>query len=160
MDNQLLSIQEAARRLKVSTKTLRRWETRGVLIPLRTQGSHRRYTLNQIDSFWEKLSQKKAGQAASQTPIQPFNITESIAKISAQERTLKVERPFELPKLPTPPQLKTALVAGGAASAVIFLIIGIAMLPDLLLGPDARRMNEKIAGLGVKNAEEAGQYGP
>jgi hypothetical protein len=44
----LASIQDAARILNVSTKTLRRWEARGVLVPVRTEGGHRRYDLNQI----------------------------------------------------------------------------------------------------------------
>jgi hypothetical protein len=44
----LASIQDAAKLLNVSTKTLRRWEARGVLVPVRSSGGHRRYDLNQV----------------------------------------------------------------------------------------------------------------
>ena len=47
----LLSIQEAANILGVSTKTLRRWEKKGILIPIRTSGNQRRYTQGHIDNF-------------------------------------------------------------------------------------------------------------
>ena len=48
MTARLLTIQQAAKLLNVSTKTLRRWEARGILIPERTPGNQRRYTLRQI----------------------------------------------------------------------------------------------------------------
>ena len=44
----LLSIKEAAETLKVSEKTLRRWEAKGILSPIRTAGGHRRYQLNDL----------------------------------------------------------------------------------------------------------------
>ena len=43
-----LSISEAAKLKGVSTSTLRRWETEGILIPERTANGHRRYDLNQL----------------------------------------------------------------------------------------------------------------
>jgi excisionase family DNA binding protein len=45
----LLNISQAAKRLGVSIRTLRRWEQAGKLDSLRTPGGHRRYTLEQID---------------------------------------------------------------------------------------------------------------
>jgi excisionase family DNA binding protein len=50
-NNHLLSIQQAAERLGVSTKTLRRWENRGLITPQRTVGNQRRYTLEQVENF-------------------------------------------------------------------------------------------------------------
>ena len=50
-DNDYLKIQEAAKLLRVSTKTLRRWESAGKLVPTRTSGGHRRYTISQIDEI-------------------------------------------------------------------------------------------------------------
>src|SRR3989344_3933495 len=47
----LFSIQKAASILGVSTKTLRRWEEKGILIPHRTPGNQRRYAPEQIDNF-------------------------------------------------------------------------------------------------------------
>lgn len=53
------SIQEAATLLKVSTKTLRRWESRGLIIPVRTEGGHRRYSLKEIEQFKNKGKRKE-----------------------------------------------------------------------------------------------------
>ncbi|MEK7186103.1 MAG: MerR family DNA-binding transcriptional regulator, partial [Patescibacteria group bacterium] len=49
--NNFLTIQQAANLLGVSTKTLRRWEAKGILVPQRTPGNQRRYTQSQIDRF-------------------------------------------------------------------------------------------------------------
>jgi hypothetical protein len=43
LPSMLLRISEAAIRLGVCVKTLRRWEAAGILQPRRTVGSHRRY---------------------------------------------------------------------------------------------------------------------
>ena len=52
MPNQkLLSIKDASQFFKVTEKTIRRWEKRGLLIPLRTNGVHRRYQLSQLKEF-------------------------------------------------------------------------------------------------------------
>jgi DNA-binding transcriptional MerR regulator len=44
--SRLVTIGEAARELGVSTKTLRRYEERGLLKPIRTMGGQRRYYLS------------------------------------------------------------------------------------------------------------------
>ena len=44
MNNKLLTIQEVADILRVSTKTLRRWDQAGRFVPIRTAGNQRRYT--------------------------------------------------------------------------------------------------------------------
>jgi len=41
---------QAAKYLKVSEKTLRRWEKNGRISPIRTRGGHRRYTVDQLRS--------------------------------------------------------------------------------------------------------------
>ncbi|MBI5358373.1 MerR family DNA-binding transcriptional regulator, partial [Candidatus Amesbacteria bacterium] len=46
-----LSINEAAQKLGVSTKTLRRWETLGRITPVRTPGGQRRYSLETLNTF-------------------------------------------------------------------------------------------------------------
>jgi len=51
MQNDLLSIQQLANLLRVSTKTLRRYDKAGILVPIRTAGNHRRYTKDQVDNF-------------------------------------------------------------------------------------------------------------
>jgi excisionase family DNA binding protein len=53
-EHQFISIQEAARILGVSTKTLRRWDKKGLLTSFRTEGDHRRYPLTQVQNFKEQ----------------------------------------------------------------------------------------------------------
>ena len=52
--DQLLNVSQAAKRLSVSAVTLRRWEKQGKLIPQRTAGNQRRYSLSQIKNFKSK----------------------------------------------------------------------------------------------------------
>ncbi|HSX40305.1 MAG TPA: MerR family DNA-binding transcriptional regulator, partial [Candidatus Saccharimonadales bacterium] len=73
MNDRLLTIQEAAKLLKVSTKTLRRWEKQGKLIAQRTIGNQRRYTLTQVTAFKQKpftpvaaISSARVGQLGSE----------------------------------------------------------------------------------------------
>ena len=54
-----LSIQDAADRLGVSTKTLRRWEAKGLIVPERTVGNQRRYSISQLDAFSNQHTQIK-----------------------------------------------------------------------------------------------------
>src|SRR3989344_4344221 len=51
MNNKLLTIQEVADILRVSTKTLRRWDQAGRFVPIRTAGNQRRYTQEQVDNY-------------------------------------------------------------------------------------------------------------
>lgn len=48
MNQQILTIKEAADLLGVTTTTLRDWDKAGKLVPIRTQGNHRRYRLSDI----------------------------------------------------------------------------------------------------------------
>jgi excisionase family DNA binding protein len=59
MTNKFYSIQEAADILRVSTKTLRRWDQRGRFVPTRTAGNQRRYTREQIQEFKSQNSKAK-----------------------------------------------------------------------------------------------------
>ncbi|MDP2638464.1 MAG: MerR family transcriptional regulator, partial [Candidatus Levybacteria bacterium] len=68
MNNRLYSIQEVADILGVSTKTLRRWDQRGLLVPVRTAGNQRRYTQNQIEDFRNGSSVRPSVQKASVQP--------------------------------------------------------------------------------------------
>jgi len=51
-----LTISQAAKIKGVSTKTLRRWEEQGKLIPERTANGHRRYDLSQLMGVDKELS--------------------------------------------------------------------------------------------------------
>ena len=51
MEDKLLTIQKAAKLLRVSITTLRRYDKNGVLTPRRTPGNQRRYSLKQVQEF-------------------------------------------------------------------------------------------------------------
>lgn len=56
----VLTIKETAEMLKVSLSTLRRWDSEGVLTPVRTSGRHRRYKMSDIKKFLgENLSENE-----------------------------------------------------------------------------------------------------
>src|SRR3989344_6311767 len=74
--NKLLSIQEVANILGVSGKTLRRWEEKRILVPLRTSGNQRRYMRDQIDNFRQQrgdLPQASSFRFPEITPPQLFS---------------------------------------------------------------------------------------
>ena len=50
----ILTAKEAAKYLRVSLYTLRKMEKEGSLMPFRTPGSHRRYSLKMLDEYLEK----------------------------------------------------------------------------------------------------------
>ena len=50
-DSQKFQIGEAATYLGVSKQTLRRWEQRGLVLPMRTPTNHRIYTKDQLDEL-------------------------------------------------------------------------------------------------------------
>ena len=88
MNKDLLTIQEAAKILGVSTKTLRRWDKAGTLIPTRTQGNQRRYTKEQIVAFKKQrelpygypsaLSQHLEGVASQRLPGDTKSLTSEV----------------------------------------------------------------------------------
>src|SRR3989344_7536744 len=73
--NQLFSIKDVANILGVSGKTLRRWEEKGILVPLRTRGNQRRYMRDQIDNFRQERGDLPEPQTESPeiTPSQLFS---------------------------------------------------------------------------------------
>lgn len=56
-DVDLLTIGQAADRLGVHPETLRRYEKRGLITPLRTVTGQRRYRLEQLDALRPKTSE-------------------------------------------------------------------------------------------------------
>lgn len=53
LERTMLTMAEAAAFLGISPNTLRRMEAHGVLIPYRTYGGHRRYSLTMLESYLE-----------------------------------------------------------------------------------------------------------
>ena len=50
---QLVSVTQAAKILKVSDETLRRWEKLGHIVPARTPGGARRYDISHLEEIRE-----------------------------------------------------------------------------------------------------------
>jgi excisionase family DNA binding protein len=65
----ILTAREAAEYLRVSSYTLRKMETEGSLIPFRTPGGHRRYSLRMLNKYLEESrtsSQSQEPESQSQ----------------------------------------------------------------------------------------------
>jgi excisionase family DNA binding protein len=60
----LLTAREASAYLGVSLNTLNRIEKRGLLLPFRTPGGHRRYDVRMLDEYLEASRQGSRRQAA------------------------------------------------------------------------------------------------
>lgn len=50
----LLTAKEAAAYLRISLFTLRKIEQQGLIVPYRTPGGHRRYSLNMLNDYLEE----------------------------------------------------------------------------------------------------------
>jgi len=51
---QILTAQEAARYMRISLTSLRRIEKSGALVPFRTAGGHRRYSVEMLNEYLER----------------------------------------------------------------------------------------------------------
>jgi excisionase family DNA binding protein len=60
----ILTAKEAAEYLRVSLYTLRKMEKEGGLMPFRTPGGHRRYSLKMLDEYLEKSREPSRRQGA------------------------------------------------------------------------------------------------
>lgn len=60
MSDKLLTIGEAARLMGVCENTLRDWDIEGKFLANRTNGGHRRYTLDQIRTYVDSIPRKKS----------------------------------------------------------------------------------------------------
>ena len=76
-----MTMRQAASYLNVAQDTLRRWDTAGKLIPLKTSGGHRRYKKSQLDQY------------IGITDEEPFESKEEIcatyARVSSNEQKQK-----------------------------------------------------------------------
>ena len=78
---QFLTVKDAARILRVSEKTLRRWEDRGYLTPFRTVGKHRRYTITQIKEFKNQKAKIKKQIEESKFPEFTIHVSRKTSEI-------------------------------------------------------------------------------
>lgn len=80
MAQKTYTITEASQLLGVSTQLLRRWERQGILIPLRTDGGHRRYDKGVIDHWVRKALNNPESQISRKNKRELANIKRSLAE--------------------------------------------------------------------------------
>jgi DNA-binding transcriptional MerR regulator len=121
-ENKLLSVQQAAVLLKVSIQTLRRWDQQGILVPQRTPGGQRRYTVSQIKDF--KKNRKLYTARTFVNPIEIDQISEApatpvtenqVAEVAPQQLTA-----YEISQ-PTQPVIQEAVHASGSVPAAVVM---------------------------------------
>ena len=93
MKDQLYTIQEVASILKVSSKTLRRWEQAGIIKTIRTAGNQRRYRLEDIKKIERRRNLKQAMLASQVTINQSISQT-----IPTPVSTPQIIEPLLLPQ--------------------------------------------------------------
>lgn len=64
----ILTAKEAAKYLRVSLYTLKKMESGGGLIPFRTPGGHRRYSLKMLDEYLENSRELSRHQRSESKP--------------------------------------------------------------------------------------------
>ncbi len=92
----LLTIQDAARFFRVTEKTLRRWEEKGYLKPIRTSGGHRRYQPTQIVEFKKnrKAIEKLTNSISSVIPVPTVKETSFEATIMPEVKGMIETKPI------------------------------------------------------------------
>ncbi|MGI8420468.1 MAG: MerR family DNA-binding transcriptional regulator, partial [Candidatus Levyibacteriota bacterium] len=113
MKDELLTIKEAAQFFGVSTRTLIRWEEKGVLKPMRTIGNQRRYSKTHLANLFKNPEIQKPSPLIAQ-PVPQLH-QKTLEKITPQKEPLAIR----------------ALVGG---SLVGVLVLGLFVL-GLLLNP-------------------------
>jgi len=82
------TISEVAKILGVSSKTLRRWESKGVISPIRTLGNQRRYTETNIAILKQKLQKTTPYLPEPTQKITPFSKEDLISKLGVTNTTI------------------------------------------------------------------------
>ncbi|OGM63284.1 hypothetical protein A3A76_04530, partial [Candidatus Woesebacteria bacterium RIFCSPLOWO2_01_FULL_39_23] len=120
-----LTIHEAAAFLKVSTKTLRRWEKSGLLLAQRTSGGHRRYDIYSLDFF--KKSKKEL-----KTKLLLRELNSKLQKVKSSDiesntvKTINYQEEY-YPELPPFPVRSKKILFGSLISFTI-LVLGFAII--------------------------------
>ncbi|OGM14282.1 hypothetical protein A3A76_00225 [Candidatus Woesebacteria bacterium RIFCSPLOWO2_01_FULL_39_23] len=106
--NKLLSIGEAAEYLGVSIDTLRRWEARGRIVPLRSPGGHRYFSKNDLDSLFNK---KYTRDETSTTETKPIETEKSTTASVPDSPTVPLTQPISpIPPVPITPDTEIPIV--------------------------------------------------
>ena len=126
--DKLLSIKQAAERLGVHSSTLRRWEREGRLIPERTQGNQRRYSLGQLQPHLSRpvpLQEKK---------------TVAYVRVSSHDQKADLERQKQLLEMYCSSNGWAFSVISDLGSGMNYSKKGLKQLLDLLLNGELGRL--------------------
>ena len=145
MKDELLTIQQAANLLGVSSKTLRRWEAKGFLTPHRTIGNQRRYSKSELTSLFSKekgkIKNKEFSTIEKETSVK--NITEENVVTDKEEAYSPIVNkpivPVYIPQpsvapVPSPLYLKVTQFSGAIVGMVLFLLVTILILGSQQIG--------------------------
>lgn len=136
MKNKLLSVQQAAHALGVSTRTLKRYEESGILTPERTPGDHRRYSPEAIEAFKKAPRPAKISETDKPIPLifdtaNPPTFPSNFRK--AQDLSSQKEKPpayYESHSLDEHPKLGFFTVSSSVKAAAL-LMLGLFLLAGL-----------------------------
>ena len=164
MNDELLTIQQAAVLLGVSTKTLRRWETKGHLNPQRTIGNQRRFSKAELTTLFQNAN----GKAKIQNIPMPEQVsTESHAEAvpvdSSNEESSVEESPIVVIQniVEKPTRSFKGILFAGAVFAIALCIGIMSMLIDNKqglqkgLGFLSGKTSSEVANQHVLGANEA-----
>jgi putative resolvase len=96
----LIAIAKAGELLGVCTKTLRRWEKKGLILPIRTIGNHRRYDSDALLKFqqsgiYDPTPLQKTGKAAIYARVSSCSQREDLVRQIDFLKETAIERRYE-----------------------------------------------------------------
>jgi len=100
LQDNYITIGQAAEKLNISIATLRRWEQKGLIAPKRTDGNQRRYDISDIEKFLFKSTPIQTPSPApviKQTPTTPPLPTPNFVPFKTEEfipKPVKIEKPI------------------------------------------------------------------
>ncbi len=164
-----LTIQQAATYLKVSSKTLRRWEESGKINAQRTEGGHRRYLLADLISFKRSHHKQATIQAPSFTPVQafpkhvppapkPFQAYPEqsfSAPLPQRKETQKAPNAEYQPRIFRPLHLKQERIARSVKFTVVFTIVSLLILNSGIIDRSKESLPLFRTSLGTENVNFA-----
>src|ERR1700722_396404 len=135
MKDELLTIKDAAKLLGVSTKTLRRWESNGHVVPQRTIGNQRRYSKNGLIALANSSKGKpkfiniptENNQDVVETPTPVLEQIAQIGEVSVIEDKEKQEESPVVNNLQQNvldlPHFKKPFATGTLVGVTLFIVI-------------------------------------
>jgi len=127
--DRLVTIGQAAKILGVSVMTLRRWDEAGRLVPVRTEGGHRRYDISKIKP--ETVRKYEPGESRR---------TVAYARVSSRDRMDDLERQQQALELFCAKNGWRFEIITDIGSGVSYYKKGLAKLLDAIIGDNVGRL--------------------